>query len=303
MPNPGIIDFHVHPLPLLEEEVLVEELAAAGVSKAVLLAVDVDPGILDDRGVQARIAFEMFNAGLWDISALDYIKTILKLGRTPNEHVAALVEKHPDIFVGLGSINVSFGADYVARMSRKIRMLGLKGVKILSTLQLFNPAEKRGELRALFDEWAKSHGLVMIHTGCDPGPWENPLFSESARPSNYRWLIEEYPDVQVVLAHAGSYSMRYPGIWLDEALEIAKNNDNVWLDTAAVTYLASIEKFAAKIREALGWERFLFGSDYPTVTGRSLKSMVDEVLDSKALTSREKEMLLIENPRELLKKL
>ena len=48
----GIVDVHVHPLPMLSEEELLREVRLARVRKAVLLALDVDPG-------QAHLAQEL----------------------------------------------------------------------------------------------------------------------------------------------------------------------------------------------------------------------------------------------------
>jgi len=87
---------------------------------------------------------------------------------------------------------------------------------------------------------------------------------------------------------------------MDEALELGKNNENVWFDIAAVTYLVTREKFVQKIRDTVGMDRVLFGSDYPAVQGVSIKMMVDDVKTSRPLTETEKEKILGLNAIELL---
>ena len=295
------IDFHVHPLPMLPDQLLLDEVRASGLEKCVLLAMDVDHKMLEEPGVRSWMASRLFEAGSWDLYELEYAKPLLQLGRTPNERVASLVKAHPDLFVGVGSVNPAKGLGHVEEGLREIRELGLVGVKLLPTLQLFDPDELLEELTAIFD-FCSRHGLMLVlHTGCDPGPWEHPALSACARPGHYGPLISAYPDVPVVLAHAGSYSIRRPGIWLDEALELCRRNDHVWLDLAAVTYLAVEEKFAKRIRELVGFDRVLFGSDWPTVYRTAVRDALERLLASRALSDQEKEAVARENARELLK--
>jgi len=122
--------------------------------------------------------------------------------------------------------------------------------------------------------------------------WEYPEFSENANPKLLEGYIKNFKNVQVVLAHMGSYSMRNPGIWLREAIELGKRYGNVWFDIAAVTYLLTEKRFAKFIAREIGWKRVLFGSDFPVVRGCSMASAVEEVKASPYLSAKEKEMVL-----------
>ncbi|RLI09404.1 hypothetical protein DRO32_00675 [Candidatus Bathyarchaeota archaeon] len=297
------IDFHLHPLPMLPDRLLTDEVEAACLEKCVLLAMDVDPGALEEPWIRYRMASTLFDEGFWDLYGLDHARLLLQLGRTPNTRVAELVAERPDVFVGGGSVNPSRGLAYVEEKLAEVRELGLSGVKIIPTLQFLDPERHGEELEAIFDFCSKEKLVLILHTGCDPGPWELPALSANARPSLYGDLIGRYPDVPVVLAHAGSYSLRQPGIWLDEALALCRENDNVWLDLAAVTYLAVEEKFVVKIRNSVGFDRFLFGSDWPTVQGVSVKDAIGRVEASRALGEHEKEAILRGNARELLSRI
>ncbi len=297
------IDFHLHPLPMLPDQLIMDEVEAAGLEKCVLLAMDVDHRELEDPRVQYRISSVLAQEGAWDLYDLEYAKLLLQLGRTPNARVAELVRRRPGVFVGIGSVNASRGLEYVRKGLEEVRQLGLAGVKVIPTLQFLDPEEHEEELAAIFDFCSRQHMLVVLHTGCDPGPWESPALSANARPSLYADLISSYADVPIILAHAGSYSIRQPGIWLEEALEICRGNDNVWLDLAAVTYLAMEERFARRIRQAVGFDRVLFGSDWPTVHRTSVSEALARIRASRALTEQEKEGVLRENARELLRKL
>ena len=102
------------------------------------------------------------------------------------------------------------------------------------------------------------------------------------------------------MAHVGCYSSRSPGIWLDEALDLGRNHENVWYDIAAVPYVVTKERFVEKIRKSVGMDRVLFGSDYPAVNGVTIESMIDEVKSSEYLTEEEKEGILGLNAIRLL---
>ena len=102
------------------------------------------------------------------------------------------------------------------------------------------------------------------------------------------------------MAHMGCYSARSPGIWLDEALKLGRNQENVWFDISAVTYVVTEERFVDKIRKVVGMNRVLFGSDYPAVEGLDIGSMVAEVKGSRYLTEEEKIDILGLNAAKLL---
>ncbi len=321
-----IIDVHIHPVPSLPEEELVREAEEAGLEKGILLAVDVDPSRLRSWRIRRRLWKRIRNSqtlhsphaahllGRW-ASLTTSSKAVEKLAqevmprvRTENAAVARLVERYPNLFVGFGSVDPTRGSRYVKQKLKKIASLRLRGIKLLPTVQFFNPSRERGvELVAEFCE--KNRMAILFHTGCDPGPFEIPEVAEDANPKYLIPLLERYSP-QVILAHMGYYSALKPGIWVDEALRVAKRFDNVWLDTAAIApqlfrddrqLTWSREKTCEKIRREIGFDKVLFGSDYPLVPGSSIKSMARSVMDSPLLTQSEKEMVLYQNAKEFLR--
>ena len=294
----GIIDAHVHPLPMLDEGELLKEIRSARVMKCALLALDLDPGELEGEGAR-RFLEEMFNAGVWAIGALEQAREILKLGRTPNEHVAELVRRYPDLFIGFGSVNPSKPMGYVEEKLTEIEELGLRGLKLIPTLQFFCPNKARKALNRILRFCQRSGMTVVFHTGCDPGPWEAPSLSRCANPALLRPFVRSFLDVKFVLAHAGSYSARSPGIWFEEALELASSFRNVWLDVAAVPYLLTEPNFARALRSRKVMDKVLFGSDYP-VTGSSILEVASLVLSSSELSPEEKVGIMTLNAEALL---
>jgi len=296
-----IVDVHVHPFTLITQEHILTELDRAGVAIAVLLALDVDANDLDRPEIKKLVSDRLLDMYFWDSTrVVDGLKDFLELARTENEQVANFIQSHPDRFVGFGSINLSRSETYVEEKIEEIDRLNLKGIKLIPTLQFFNPVGADKNMRMLFEYCERKGRIITCHTGCDPYVWEEPHFSQDANPQYLKSIVQSFRRVPVILAHMGCYSSRSPGIWFDEALELGKENENVWFDIAAVPYVVTREKFVDRIRRTIGFDRVLFGSDYPAVNGISIESMIAEVNSSDHLTSEEKENILGHNAMRLL---
>ena len=296
-----IVDVHIHPFAFLTEDHLLTELKKAEVEIGVLLALDVDPKDLDSPQTKKMISNRLLEMYFWDAKkVVEELETFLEVVRTENNAVASLAKKYPDRFVGFGSIDLSKSPAYVEEKIKEIDRLNLRGIKLIPTLQFFNPVESREKIEKVFEFCEKRGKIVTYHTGCDPYVWEEPHFSQDANPMHLKPIIEDFKGVKVIVAHMGCYSSRMPGIWMDEALELGKNHENVWFDIAAVIYVVTREKFVHKIRKTVGMDQVLFGSDYPAVQGVTIEMMVDDVKKSPHLTEIEKEKILGLNAIELL---
>lgn len=280
---------------------LLKELDRAGVDVCILLAVDVDEDVLEQRDVKNKILQRCLDLYIWDCQRmLDGVRHILRSVKTTNRTVARLVRENPRRFVGFGSVNPSKSSSYVDEKLKEIERLNLRGIKLIPTLQFFSPEGARKNLTRIFEFCEKNQKVVLYHAGCDPLLWEHPGFSEDANPKHLRNLVRKFRKVPVILAHMGCYSARYPGIWLDEALQLGMAQRNVWFDISAVTYVATRREFVEKVRKSVGWNRVLFGSDYPVVQGADITSTVGEILDSPFLTEKEKMKVLGLNAASLL---
>ena len=295
------IDFHVHALLPLDE--ILAEIERSGLEKAVLLYVEINPedalleevrGYLDSRhvGMYGGLAEQIK-------SFLESVVAAYPGAAKSNEELASWVSRRKDVLAGFGSVDPHKPEHAIRETMRRIEELGLRGIKLMPTFQLFRPGGTRG-LDAVFSEAEKRRLVVLYHTGCDPGPFENPGLSDDARPKHLEGYLDMFPNLKIVLAHTGSYSAYEPGIWLDEALALMRRYPNVYGDTAAVYWYLLSEPAADKIRRSVGFERILFGSDYPVVAGGSISSAKRYVEESSSLTSREKELVLYDNAAELL---
>lgn len=294
-----IIDFHVHPiLRTAGEKDLLDEMNLASVTRAVLLAIDVDSRNVERENVRQMVLQRLLESYVWDVVGVENaMRDLTKVARVTNEAVASMVRRHPNRFTGFGSVDVCKGKKYVEDKLREIRELGLLGVKLIPTMQFFDPASSK-EARRVWRFCEKEDMIITTHTGCDPGPWEIPALSADANPSRLEPLLRKHK-TRVVVAHMGSYSLRNPGIWLEEALALGRF-PHVWEDLAAVAYLLGDGAAVERVREKLGMDRVLFGSDYPAVLGADIKTMIKAVEESPHLTDAEKEQVLHSNAARLL---
>ena len=290
-----VVDIHLHPFTLMTDDHLLTEMDKAGVDIAVLLALDVDPNDLDRPSIKKMIHNRLLEMYFFDVKrVVEELKVFLEIARIDNEQIAGLVKRHADRFVGFGSINLSKSKVYVEEKIREIDRLNLKGIKLIPTLQFFNPVTVKKNMEKLFEYCEKKGKIVTYHTGCDPYIWEEPHFSQDANPKYLKSVVQNFEKVKVIVAHMGCHSAKVPGVWMDEALDLGKENENVWFDVAAVPYVVTYRKLADKVRRTVGFDRVLFGSDYPAVGGGevSIESMVAEVKDSNCLTEEEKAKVL-----------
>jgi predicted TIM-barrel fold metal-dependent hydrolase len=299
-----VVDFHIHPkTPDLK---FFADLNQAGVTHGVILATDTDPSDVDRPEIreELRKAYSgcaqshrlPFDKMLGQIKASLYSPT-----HVTNQDVADWVEDYPDILFGFGSVNLSKDKSYVEQKLEEIQRLKLPGVKLLPFSQFFNPSECEN-VNLLFEYCSQTGSIVLSHTGCAAGPFEILELSRNAYPGHWEPVLRKYPDVPLVLAHCGSYSSLIPGIWLYESLQIGKKFRNVFADIAAVDWLLEREMVVKEIRKTIGFDRILFGTDYPLplTAGVSLAYLVSGLKANILLTEKEKRKVLGENAAKLL---
>ncbi|MHA2238581.1 MAG: hypothetical protein ACXAB2_09465, partial [Candidatus Hodarchaeales archaeon] len=93
------IDFHVHPIrQITSSESLLKEMDESSVSKAILLALDLDPLILETNNeLKNEIIDDLYDYSYFvdPDQILTQMTQILKLGETPNSLVAEMCERNP----------------------------------------------------------------------------------------------------------------------------------------------------------------------------------------------------------------
>ncbi len=299
-----MVECHVHPkIPDLK---FLSDLKKAGISHAVLLATDTDPMDVDRPEIIEKL--RMNYAGTELSRKVPFEKQIESIRATlfsdshvTNQDVADWVADYPGMLIGFGSVNLSKDREYVQAKLEQIEHLNLKGIKLLPYSQFFNPAVNKN-MEMLFEYCRRTGSSILSHSGCAAGPFEPVELSQDSRPQLWEPMAKKYPDVPIVLAHFGSYSSQNPGIWFGEAVALMETCRNVYADISAAHYLFDDEEKIKKIRDAIGFDRVLFATDYPgpLYYGFSLGSMVRRIEANPFLVQEEKAAILGQNAKKLL---
>ena len=205
------------------------------------------------------------------------VATTPKQVKSINEFIASEVSKHPDKFIGLGTIHPE--SDDMKGDIEHLCDLGLKGVKIHPDFQKFKLDDYR-YLKAY--ELCAGKIPVLIHTGDKRYDYSNP--------NRMKPLLEIYPEVIFIGAHFGGWSM-----W-EEACEELSGYKNFFVDCSSSFYALDSAKSRELIRK-YGSERVIFGTDYPMWNSdREL-----EYFFSLSLSDTERENILHKNAEKIFK--
>lgn len=300
-----IVDFHIH--PKMPDRRFFADMREAGVTHAVILATDTDPADVDRPDIVEKLrknyATSVHSQRVPLERMLRQIKTSLySPTHVTNHDVADWANDYPDHLVAFGSVNLSKEPAYVREKLEEVKRLNLRGIKLLPYSQFFDPSEN-DNVNLLFEYCSENGWIVLSHTGCGAGPFEILELSRDANPALWEPAVKKFADVPLVLAHCGAYSTNIPGIWLQEALQLGKKYRNVYADLAAVDWLLDREIVVKEIRKTIGFDRILFGTDYPLplTAGVSLSYLVSSLKANRFLSEKEKRKVLGENAVRLLR--
>lgn len=299
-----LVDFHIHPKS--PDMKFFSDIRDAGVTHGVILATDTDPSDADNPEIieNLRLAYSKspqsrrvpFERIIKHIKASLFSPT-----HVTNQDVADWVNDYPDILIGFGSVDLSKDRAYVDEKLERLRHLNMRGIKLLPHSQFFDPYENENAER-VFKHCQETCSVILSHSGCGPGPFEVPELSQNSHPERWEPLLKKYPDVPLVLAHFGAYSTNIPGIWLYQAMQMGKKYKNVYADLAAVDWILTRDPAVNEIRNTIGFDRVLFGTDYPLplTSGTSLAYIVNSIKANTHLTQEEKQKVLGGNAARLL---
>ncbi len=245
-----MIDFHTHPVMIQELveadpdfgravrevfgllfppqplEILRREMDAAGIEKAVILALDLSTA----HGC-----------------------------RVPdNETVARLAESEPR-FIGFASVDPNL-PDAEERLDRAVRRLGLRGLKLDPSLQRFDPGD-RATAYPLYRLAGELGIPVLLHAGMS---WAPPGISRLARPVLLEEALADHPGTNFVLAHFGwpwtdealMLALKHRNLYLDTSVVYARTPREALRKVVA-------EHIGLPVLEGSLPDRILFGSNYP----------------------------------------
>ena len=186
-------------------------------------------------------------------------------GVMPFERAVEIHEVHPEL-IPFANLNPNVHEDPAAAFEAQLG-LGARGLKIHPIHGFFFANDQR--LYPVYERCERAGLPVMFHAGTT-------LFRGAkmryADPYTFDDVINDFPDMTVVLCHGGR------GFWYHIAEFLAKHFENVYIDISGLppknllTYFPSMKKFSHK---------FLFGSDFPGVPGirknyEALKGLIQD---------------------------
>ncbi len=159
-----------------------------------------------------------------------------------HEDIANLAAKYPGRIYGMACFNPYLEeAEYERLLKWAIRDLDFRGVKIQTGPQALSPLHPACD--KIFRLANELHIPVMIHTG---------VGIPNALPSLAIPRAMEYPELPIVLAHAGA------NLFTTEAIVAAQICKNIYLETSWVTSFDTIP-----LLQKVESERVMMGSDVP----------------------------------------
>ena len=195
--------------------------------------------------------------------------------RRHNDYLMEAVHRHPDRLIGFCSFSTRSPRGW--KEAERCLEAGLSGVGELAFYESSLDDRDIETMKDIMGVCAQFDAPVMLHTN-EPVGHQYPGKTSMSLAQLYR-LIEAYPSNKFVLAHWGGGLFFYT-LMKKEVKEVL---GNVWFDTAATPYLYRPEVYKMAC-EIMGFERILFGSDYPLLKpGRYFEELASVNLSDRAV--------------------
>ena len=183
-----------------------------------------------------------------------------------NDFMADIVrENASDRFTPIGFAGIHQDFPDIPTEVERIKKLGLKGIKIHPDIQGVNIDDKR--LMELY-EAIEGKMPLYLHMGDNREEYQ---FSATERLVKIK---KRFPNLEVVAAHLGGYTA-----W--KKIGLLTDFDKIWFDSSSALWVID-SVYAKSVIEALGYERVMFGTDYPVAyANEELERFMKVELDEK----------------------
>lgn len=183
-------------------------------------------------------------------------------GIQPIEDNLPIVEFNPTRFRLVANVNPHLHHPLATEVERQLD-LGAVALKIHPVHGGFSPDDR--ELYAAYSVCAERGVPVILHSGTSSFPGARARFGD---PALLLDVLEDFPQVQFVLAHGGR------GWWYDTAAFLALGKANVWLDLAGLPP-GKLGEYYARFDVPRLAGKWVFGTDWPGVpgTGRNAREI------------------------------
>ena len=186
-------------------------------------------------------------------------ESVTGLKAVPNDFVAETVERHPDVFMGMGAIDPWQG-ELARREIRRIKELGLHGIgEINPARQHFYPNDRR--FYPLWDEAQTQQLPILFHSGYAAAgsgtPGGGGVKLKYCQPLLLDDVAADFPDLTIICAHPS-----WP--WTAESLAIARHKPNFFIDLSGWAPKYFPEELVTQVNSMIP-DKALFGSDAPSL--------------------------------------
>ena len=233
----------------------------------------------------------------------------LRLERTLNDHMAAVVAANPKRLIGLGGVPLVAPPLAVSELTRCMRELGLAGVGISTTARDMELGD--AALRPFWEKAEELGAVVYIHPAGNTGArfakwylWNSigQAFEEAMAIASlmYEGILDAFPQLKICISHGGGYMPYYMGRIARNYVEKPATRVNMKKSPAEYLRMLYYDScvYETEVLEALvrrvGADRVVLGSDYPVGEPKPV-----EFVASCALTAEEKEWIIGVNAAQL----
>ncbi|MBI3971506.1 MAG: amidohydrolase family protein [Chloroflexi bacterium] len=184
-----------------------------------------------------------------------------------NDQTAEFARAHPEKIVGFMSVH-PHDSGALDEMDRAARELGLRGIKLGSNYQNFDPLGE--EAFRVYQRAEELRLPIVFHQGTSPVRFAD---LDYAHPRHIDRVATRFPELRIVLAH-----MAHP--WQADCIAVIRKHPHVWADISALHYRPW--SYYTCLRLATEWSvlhKLLFGSDFPVATPRETAEAIPHVND------------------------
>lgn len=229
-----------------------------------------------------------------------------------NDYVAEVVSRHPDRFIGIGTIPLQNPELAIRELERCVKELGMVGVEIGSHVNQWNLNDPA--LHAFYEAAEKLNACIFVHPWEMIGsgemerywlPWLVGMPAETSRAicsMIFGGIFEKYPGLRVAFAHGGGsfpatiariehgHKVRPDLCAVDNEKSPRTYLGKFWIDS-----LVHDERILDYLIDLVGADRIALGSDYPFPLGEAIPG---KLIESMPYSNHTKEWLLWKSAEE-----
>ncbi|MDI6711007.1 MAG: amidohydrolase family protein [Thermoanaerobacterales bacterium] len=177
--------------------------------------------------------------------------------KVTNDHIAEIVNKHPDMFIGFAGADPWKGMAAVREIQRAVTELGLAGVSVDPYMHQMYCNDAR-----YYPIYAKCTELgVPVEITAGPGAFVPGAVIDHVAPRYVDFVARDFPELKIIVSHGG-----YP--WVAEMITVALRNRNVYFEISAYETMPGSDLYVKAANDGLIDKKLLYASAHPFVNFR-----------------------------------